>query len=95
MTDTAGSTHIVVVNDQEQYSIWPAGRELPDGWRALGEPRTREACLDHIEQVWTDIRPRQARTTSTTPTGSTSPAVPTGTSRRDHRSTSASARCSR
>jgi amino acid adenylation domain-containing protein len=92
MTDSLGSTHIVIVNDQEQYSIWPAGRELPDGWRTVGARRTREACLDHIEQIWTDIRPRHARTASTPPTGSTSPAVPTGTSPSDLGSTSASAR---
>ncbi|WP_405091650.1 MbtH family NRPS accessory protein [Micromonospora sp. NBC_01392] len=72
MTDATASTHIVIVNVQEQYSIWTAGRELPDGWRAVGEPRTREACLDHIEQIWTDIRPRNAGTASTLPTGSTS-----------------------
>ncbi|MEW2498658.1 MbtH family NRPS accessory protein [Streptomyces nodosus] len=94
MTDTTGPTHIVVVNDQEQYSIWPAGRELPAGWRAVGEPRTRKACLNHIEQIWTDMRPRHARTASTPPTGSASPAVPTGTSPWDHGSTAASARCS-
>lgn len=88
MTKANGSTHIVVVNDHEQYSIWPAGRELPAGWRAVGEPRTREACLDHVEQIWTDIRPRHARTASAPPTGSTSPALPTGPS------SSASVRCS-
>ncbi|MEV0266902.1 MbtH family protein [Streptomyces sp. NPDC050617] len=76
MTDAIGSTHIVVVNDQEQHSIWPAARELPDGWRDLGGPQTREACLDHIEQIWTDIRPLYARKASTTPAGSTAPAAP-------------------
>ncbi|MFD4998682.1 MbtH family protein [Streptomyces buecherae] len=94
MTDTTGSTHLVVVNDHEQYSIWPAGRELPDGWRAVGGPRTRGACLDHIEQIWTDIRPRHTRTASTPLALSTSPAVPTGTSLWDHGTTSASAPCS-
>ncbi|MGI5270292.1 MbtH family protein [Nonomuraea sp. CA-218870] len=52
---------LVVVNHEEQYSIWPAGRELPPGWRAGGFAGTREECLAHIETVWTDMRPLSAR----------------------------------
>ncbi|GII01420.1 MbtH family protein [Planobispora takensis] len=55
---------LVVLNEEEQYSLWPAGRELPAGWRAEGFEGEREDCLAHIEQVWTDMRPlsvRQAR----------------------------------
>ncbi|GAB3488170.1 MbtH family protein [Amycolatopsis cihanbeyliensis] len=51
----------VVVNDEEQYSIWPAGREIPAGWRATGAAGTREECLAHIKEVWTDMRPRSLR----------------------------------
>jgi MbtH protein len=51
----------VVVNHEEQYSIWPAGRELPAGWRAEGTEGTRAECLAHIEQVWTDMRPLSLR----------------------------------
>jgi MbtH protein len=51
----------VVVNDEEQYSIWPAGRELPLGWTAEGTTGTREECLAHIDEVWTDITPRSVR----------------------------------
>ncbi|MFE5328094.1 MbtH family protein [Embleya sp. NPDC056575] len=51
----------VVVNDEEQYSIWFADRALPDGWRAEGTTGTRRECLDHIERVWTDMRPRSVR----------------------------------
>ncbi|MGW9210556.1 MbtH family protein [Embleya sp. NPDC055664] len=51
----------VVVNDEEQYSIWFADRALPDGWRAEGTTGTRQECLDHIERVWTDMRPRSVR----------------------------------
>ena len=51
----------VVVNDEEQYSIWPDGREIPAGWHPVGDPRSREECLAHIEQVWTDMRPRSVR----------------------------------
>ncbi|MFE3199255.1 MbtH family protein [Embleya sp. NPDC059237] len=51
----------VVVNDEEQYSIWFADRALPGGWRAEGTTGTRQECLDHIERVWTDMRPRSVR----------------------------------
>ncbi|MET7297361.1 MbtH family NRPS accessory protein [Embleya sp. NPDC005575] len=51
----------VVVNDEEQYSIWFADRALPDGWRAEGTGGSRQECLDHIERVWTDMRPRSVR----------------------------------
>jgi MbtH protein len=53
--------YFVVVNDEEQYSIWPAHRDLPNGWRATGSARSREECLTHIEQVWTDMRPKSLR----------------------------------
>lgn len=50
-----------VVNDEEQYSIWPADRELPLGWREAGCRGTRPEVLAFIEQVWTDMRPRSLR----------------------------------
>jgi len=51
----------VVVNHEEQYSIWPADREIPAGWRAEGTSGSKAACLERIEQVWTDMRPRSLR----------------------------------
>ncbi|MFI7099466.1 MbtH family protein [Streptomyces sp. NPDC050161] len=60
----ASETFRVVVNGEEQYSIWPAGREVPDGWFEEGTSGSREECLEHVERVWTDMRPlslRQAR----------------------------------
>lgn len=51
----------VVVNDEEQYSIWPAEEPRPAGWRGSGFTGTRQECLDHIETVWTDMRPRSLR----------------------------------
>ncbi|MEW1643774.1 MULTISPECIES: MbtH family protein [unclassified Streptomyces] len=51
----------VVVNDEEQYSIWPADRPLPEGWREAGHAGTRAECLAHIDEVWTDMRPRSVR----------------------------------
>ena len=57
----AEATHQVVVNHEEQYSLWPADRDLPRGWRAAGCSGTREECLAHIEEVWTDLTPLSAR----------------------------------
>jgi len=51
----------VVVNDEEQYSIWPADGDLPRGWKAVGRAGSKRECLDHIESVWTDLRPRSVR----------------------------------
>jgi MbtH protein len=52
---------IVVVNHEEQYSIWPSDREIPDGWRPVGHSGTRGSCLEYIDKVWTDIRPLSMR----------------------------------
>jgi MbtH protein len=54
-------TYLVVLNHEEQYSVWLADREIPAGWRAEGTSGTREECLDHIERVWTDMRPLSLR----------------------------------
>ncbi len=54
-------TYKVVVNHEEQYSVWPADRENPLGWREVGTRGTKSECLEHIEQVWTDIRPLSLR----------------------------------
>jgi len=51
----------VVVNHEEQYSIWPAQREIPAGWRAVGKTGKKKECLEYIEQVWTDMRPLSLR----------------------------------
>ena len=51
----------VVLNDEEQYSIWQFGRENPAGWYDEGTSGSREECLEHIEKVWVDMRPRGVR----------------------------------
>ncbi len=63
MADDAPDTreYVVVRNDEEQYSIWFAGRDLPDGWRAEGKRGTKTECLAHIDEVWTDMRPLSIR----------------------------------
>ncbi len=51
----------VVVNHEEQYSIWPADRDLPLGWSTAGNRGTKAECLEHIKDVWTDMRPLSLR----------------------------------
>jgi len=51
----------VVVNQEEQYSIWPADRETPLGWNDAGKSGTKAECLAYIEEVWTDMRPKSLR----------------------------------
>jgi MbtH protein len=55
------SRYKVVINDEEQYSIWFADRELPAGWQAAGQEGLKEECLAYIEKVWTDMRPKSLR----------------------------------
>jgi uncharacterized protein YbdZ (MbtH family) len=55
------SRYEVVVNHEEQYSIWPEGREIPLGWRLAGKAGTKAECLAYVEQVWTDMRPLSLR----------------------------------
>ena len=59
--DQDPTTYAVVVNDEEQYSIWPAERTPPDGWHPIGIAGLKQQCLDHIESVWTDMRPLSLR----------------------------------
>ena len=51
----------VVVNHEEQYSIWPEGKDLPLGWSLVGFSGLKPECLEHINQVWTDMRPLSLR----------------------------------
>jgi MbtH protein len=52
---------LVVINDEEQYSIWPVDRDVPAGWRAEGKRGLRPECLSYIDEVWTDMRPLSLR----------------------------------
>jgi MbtH protein len=51
----------VVVNHEEQYSIWPAHKSNPVGWNDAGKSGLKQECLDHIKEVWTDMRPLSLR----------------------------------
>ena len=50
------TTFKVVVNHEEQYSLWPADRQNPNGWRDSGKTGTKPECLAYIKDVWTDMR---------------------------------------
>jgi MbtH protein len=53
--------YMVVINDEEQYSIWFADRDLPPGWRAVEVSGSKRVCLEYVGRVWTDMRPRSLR----------------------------------
>ncbi|MBY4899104.1 MbtH family protein [Cupriavidus sp. AU9028] len=59
--DRDDATFLVLVNHEEQYSIWPEWKPVPGGWRPAGFSGERQACLDHIERIWTDMRPLSLR----------------------------------
>jgi uncharacterized protein YbdZ (MbtH family) len=59
--DQKESPFLVLVNDEEQYSLWPSGIEVPGGWTSVLGPVSYEACTSHIEAQWTDMRPRSLR----------------------------------
>ncbi|MFJ7075530.1 MbtH family protein [Streptomyces sp. NPDC098781] len=64
MDDHSGTgerAYRVVLNDEEQYSIWWADRPLPDGWRTEGTEGSRQECLARIDEVWSDMRPLSLR----------------------------------
>ena len=51
----------VVINIEDQYSIWPASKEIPLGWREEGKRGPKDECLAHIKEVWVDMRPRSLK----------------------------------
>ena len=59
--DEDNSVYLVVVNQEEQYSILPAYKEIPAGWSAVGKNGNKQDCLDYIKEVWTDMRPLSLR----------------------------------
>ncbi|MBO1334082.1 MbtH family protein [Streptomyces sp. VRA16 Mangrove soil] len=59
--ETDDRRYLVVLNDEEQYSIWWADRELPAGWHQEGTEGSKAECLEHIGRIWTDLRPASLR----------------------------------
>lgn len=57
------ATYAVVLNDEEQYSVWDVRRSVPTGWHEAGFRGSYDDCIAHVEVVWTDMRPRSLRET--------------------------------
>ena len=59
--DDDNATFLVLINDEEQHSLWPSFADVPAGWRSVFGKSTRAQCLAYIEAHWADIRPRSLR----------------------------------
>lgn len=59
--DDESGRFFVLINDEEQYSLWPAFAEVPNGWRIVFGEDGHAECLDYIEKTWTDMRPKSLR----------------------------------
>jgi MbtH protein len=59
--DEDNRIYTAVINHEEQYSIWPADREIPAGWKAVGKQGKKPEVLAYIEKEWTDMRPLSLR----------------------------------
>ena len=59
--DDDSGRFLVLVNAEEQHSMWPAFAEVPAGWRVVFGEAGRRECLDYVEEHWTDLRPRSLR----------------------------------
>ncbi|MEU3601279.1 MbtH family protein [Streptomyces sp. NPDC006798] len=59
--DDEDGRFLVLVNDEDQHSLWPAFAPVPDGWRTVFGEESRQSCLDYVEENWTDMRPRSLR----------------------------------
>jgi uncharacterized protein YbdZ (MbtH family) len=55
--DNEDGIFLVLVNDENQHSLWPADITVPGGWNIAHDADTRAACLDYVEEHWTDLRP--------------------------------------
>lgn len=53
--------HIVLINHEEQYSLWLADLEIPEGWSQVWGPESKDACMKWVDEVWTDLRPLSLR----------------------------------
>jgi MbtH protein len=59
--DDESITFQVLVNHEEQYSLWPADRDIPGGWNQVGPIGSKEECMAYVREVWTDMRPKSLR----------------------------------
>jgi MbtH protein len=59
--DDENTVFSVVVNHEEQYSIWPEHLDMPKGWNGVGKSGKKAECLEYIKEHWTDMRPKSLR----------------------------------
>lgn len=59
--DDDNGAFFVLVNDEDQHSLWPVFADIPAGWRVVHSEASRAACLDYVEKNWTDLRPKSLR----------------------------------
>ncbi len=59
--DDEDGIFLVLVNDEEQHSLWPEFKDVPSGWRVVFGPAGRAEALDYVDQNWTDLRPKSLR----------------------------------
>ncbi|MFI9586841.1 MbtH family protein [Streptomyces sp. NPDC052236] len=67
--EDADGVYLVLTNDENQHSLWPAFADVPAGWNPAHGEDTRQGCLDYIEENWTDMRPKSLVTASATQEG--------------------------
>jgi len=60
--DNPDGRYVVLVNDEGQHSLWPSFAEVPEGWTVAHGEDDRQACLDYVEEHWTDMRPKSLAT---------------------------------
>jgi MbtH protein len=59
--EDVSQTYIVLVNDEEQYSLWPSQKDIPAGWNSVGVSGSKAECMEYVDKVWTDITPLSVR----------------------------------
>ena len=59
--DSPDATFLVLTNDEDQHSLWPAFVDVPAGWTVVHGPDNRLACVDYVNTSWTDMRPKSLR----------------------------------
>lgn len=59
--DDDNGAFFVLVNDEDQHSLWPVFADIPAGWHVVHGEASRAACLDYVEKNWTDLRPKSLR----------------------------------
>lgn len=59
--DVTNRRYTVLINGEDQYSIWPEGKVPPDGWKQAGFAGRKDECIAHVDHVWQDLRPRSLR----------------------------------